>query len=221
MGSWARTYTAHQAMLCQHPTYKNRGRWAQMLAQGQSFSPKKKKKESVSSISNIKYLVKRTNEQINLAGWSWAGPFPALGFVASSEKRGGGLALGARHPPAMRLCTQWLLWRPGQVTWSEIPLLCWAGHGARLFDLGPSPGVCKATFVYFPEKLNKSVRLSSSMLDMRFHCNNIFVGQKIAPKCFHRQDAAVCCCGRWGGAGHVHPRNAFQDQQSQQTRRKH
>ena len=30
--------TAHQAMLWQHPTYRNRGRQVQMLAQGQSYS---------------------------------------------------------------------------------------------------------------------------------------------------------------------------------------
>ena len=34
-------HTAHQAMLWQHPTHRNRGRLAQMLAQGQSSLPKK------------------------------------------------------------------------------------------------------------------------------------------------------------------------------------
>lgn len=56
----------------------------------------------------------------------------------------------------------------------------------------PSPGV-HIHFVYFPEKLNKPVRLSSSKAEVRFHCENIFAGQKIAPKCFHRQIAAVGC----------------------------
>ena len=38
-------HTAHQAMLWWSPTYKkNGGRMAQMLAQGQSSSPKKEKK---------------------------------------------------------------------------------------------------------------------------------------------------------------------------------
>ena len=38
-------HTAHQAMLWWCPTYKIEEDWQQMLAQGQSSSPKKKKKE--------------------------------------------------------------------------------------------------------------------------------------------------------------------------------
>ena len=35
-------HTTHQAVLLQHPTYKTEEDWQQMLAQGQSSSPKKK-----------------------------------------------------------------------------------------------------------------------------------------------------------------------------------
>src|SRR3712207_7138863 len=57
-------YAAHQAMLWWHPTYKNRGRLVQMLAQGQSSSSKRRKiskdRKSTrlnSSHANISYAV--------------------------------------------------------------------------------------------------------------------------------------------------------------------
>lgn len=65
-------------------------------------------------------------------------------------------------------------------------------RGPCLFDLSPSPGVGEFTFVYFPS-LHKPVRLSSRRQTCVFNCKNIFAGQKIAPKCFYRQNAAVCC----------------------------
>ena len=39
-------HTIHQAILWQHLTYKNRGRLAQMLAQGQCSSPKQRQRQS-------------------------------------------------------------------------------------------------------------------------------------------------------------------------------
>ena len=36
-------HTSHQAMLWQHPTYKIEEDWQQILAQGQSFSSKRRK----------------------------------------------------------------------------------------------------------------------------------------------------------------------------------
>lgn len=58
-----------------------------------------------------------------------------------------------------------------------------------MFDLSPSPGVRKFTFVYFPEKLRKPVRLSSPsqtcvftvkiFLRVRKLHQNVFVGEML------------------------------------------
>ena len=44
-------HVAHQAMLWRHPTYKTGEDWQQMLAQGQTCSPKKKKKQEETKAS--------------------------------------------------------------------------------------------------------------------------------------------------------------------------
>lgn len=85
---------------------------------------------------------------------------------------------------------------PSRVTWSEILLLCWAGQGHPggrgghcLFDVRPSPGVRTFTFVYFPEKLHKPVRLNSphqtcvftvkTFLRVRKLHQNVFTGKTL------------------------------------------
>ena len=147
-----------------------------------------------------------------------------LWAVTSSERRGPGRRPG--DPAAPRDCKA-LGSSASQTSDKLADPVCLLGRAvaaggtlrvggrARLFDWRPSPGVRKFAFVYFPEKLNKLVRLSSSTPDVRFHCKNIFAGQKIAPKCFHRQSAAVCCsalrpAATREGAADVHLGCAFQ-----------
>lgn len=81
-----------------------------------------------------------------------------------------------------------------QVVWSEtLPpwrVDCWPPH---LFGWNSSPGLHKFICIYFPEQLNKSLKLGSPRADSHFSCENVFVGLKFAQKCSHKQNASVVC----------------------------
>lgn len=108
----------------------------------------------------------QTSEQIRrLAVWSPAVPF-LLWPLWSPPPRSRRWAL-PRVPAALSLwgSVSGASWS-GDLVWDSAAPLGQAGatpgqRGPRLFDLSPSPGVGEFTFVYFPEKLHKPVRLSS------------------------------------------------------------
>ena len=58
-------HTAHPAMLWQHPTDKIEKDWQQMLAQGQSSSPKQKQNQTFSVVSKTEQIVKMIRQCMN------------------------------------------------------------------------------------------------------------------------------------------------------------